>query len=770
MDKINCNTKKLWQTETSTLSKLLLLFGFLFVLPSVWAQQSLSKQDYERALSFLWDNVNNKKAFNLFVPPNWFPDSTGMWYLYHQPGKKTFRKVESDQMKIMPLFDHKKVADILTDSLEKKVNPDSLPFNRLEYINKDLLRFRVERKTWDLDLKTYRIRQYREKEDLNPNESRSPDGKWIACADDYNLYIRSVESGDTFQLSYDGEKNYEYASYFGWYDIIEGEQGERPEHFAVNWSDDSRYLQAYICDLRFAEKMYLLDWSIDSLYRPKLLGYYRGSPGDTTMVHMIPVFFDVGKKERIPLDLPRNTHINSASFRWSETPGMVYMEDQKRGYQKLELSLIDLPQRKIKNLVTETSTTNIDNFSYWLVEDEDLLFFASERSGWRQLYRYDLNKEEINPLTKGEFYVNSVEYIDEKNGLVYFMASGREPGRNPYYQHLYRVSLNGKGLRLLTPEDTHHQVSFSPDGAFFVDNYSTAQQPTRTVLCEAGSGELVLTMAEADIDSLERTGWSPPETFEAIARDGNTIIYGALWKPTHFDPSKEYPVIDNSYTGPHTQVFPKDFQRVVSTENQVLAEFGFVVIAVDGMGSSGRSKAFHDVSYKHMGYSLTDHVLAIRQLGEQYSWIDTSRVGIFGHSAGGYDAGHAVLQFPDFYKVAVASSGDHDHRMEKAWWPEMYMGWPVDSAYQNQSNITMAPNLKGKLLLVHGGLDDNVNPSATFKLAEALIKADKEFDLLIIPSQRHGYGGEYRKYFMKKRWNYFIENLQGRTPLWDIDW
>ncbi len=770
MKKINCTPKCIWEKGSPPILRILLLFGFLFVIPIAWAQERLSEKDYERALSFLWENVNNKKVFNLFVSPHYFPDSTGMWYLMHQPGRKTFRKIEFAQKKITPLFDHKKVADILTDSLERQVHPDSLPFDRIEYINKDLLRFRVERQTWDLDLTTYRIQQYREKEELKPNESRSPDGKWIAYSKDYNLHIRSVETGDTFQFSYDGEKNYEYASYYGWYDMMEGEKGDRPEHFAVNWSDDSRFIQAYICDLRYAEKMYLLDWSIDSLYRPKLLGYYRGSPGDTTMVYMIPVFFDVEKKEQIPLDLPRNTHINMVEFKWSDAPGMVYMLDPKRGYQKLELSIIDLPQRKIKSLITETSTTNIDNFSYWLAEDNDLILFASERSGWSQLYRYDLNRGEIAPLTKGEFFIAGVEHIDEKEGVVYFIASGRKPGRNPYHQHLYKISFNGKNLRLITPEDAHHQVSFSLDGAFFVDNCSTAQKPTRTVLCKAGSGELVLTIAEADVDALVSTGWSPPETFEAIARDGKTIIYGALWKPTHFDPSKKYPVIDNSYTGPHTQMFPKDFRRVVSIENQTLAEFGFVVIMVDGLGSAGRSKAFHDVSYKHMGYSLTDHVLAIRQLGERYSWIDTSRVGIFGHSAGGYDAGHSVLQFPDFYKLAVASSGDHDHRMEKAWWPEMYMGWPVDSAYHNQSNITMAPNLKGKLLLVHGGLDDNVNPSATFKLAEALIKANKEFDLLIIPSQRHGYGGEYRKYFMKKRWNYFIEHLLGAEPLWDIDW
>ena len=771
MEIMNSKTENIRQKEKFDLYKISLLLCSILFLPVLQAQEPLTPEDYERAISFLWQNVNNKKAYNLFVPPNWFPDSTGMWYLAHNKTGKVFQKIEFDQKKITTLFDHRKVAEILSDSLEKKVNPDSLPFDRIEYIDKNNLRFRIERKSYTLDLTNYHLQPYERETDNNESvESKSPDGKWIAYAENFNLYIRSSESGDIFQLSSDGKKNYEYASYYGWYDMMEGENGDRPEHFAVNWSEDSKYIQAYICDLRYAEKMYLLDYSIDSLYRPKLSGYYRGSPGDTTMVHMIPVFFDVEKKEKIPLDLPRNTHINSASFRWSKTSGMVYMTNPERGYQKTELSRIDLEQNKIENLITETSNTNIDNFNYWLAEGHDMILFTSERSGWKQLYRYDLKKGKTESVTREDFYVNDLEYIDEKNGVVYFIASGKEPERNPYHQHLYKISLNDKKLVLLTKENTHHQVSFSPGGQFFVNNYSTAQIPTQTIFCDASSGDVILKISEANIDALSETGWIPPETFEAKARDGETTIYGAVWKPTHFDESKKYPVIDNSYTGPHTQMFPKDFRRVISLENQTLAEFGFIVIMVDGLGSSGRSKAFHDFSYKNMGYSLTDHILAIKQLGKKYSWIDTDRVGIFGHSAGGYDAGHAVLQFPDFYKVAVASSADHDHRMEKAWWPEMYMGWPVDSAYQNQSNITLAPKLKGKLLLVHGGLDDNVNPSATFKLAEALIKANNEFDLLIIPSQRHGYGGDYRKYFMKKRWNYFIKHLQGRTPIWDIEW
>ena len=276
----------------------------------------------------------------------------------------------------------------------------------------------------------------------------------------------------------------------------------------------------------------------------------------------------------------------------------------------------------------------------------------------------------------------------------------------------------------------------------------------------------MLEIGEAKISGFK--DWKAPEIFSAVAHDDQTTIYGALWKPTNFDPGVKYPIIDATYTGPHTHSFPTRYAQAIGPQS--FAELGFIVVRVAGLGSSGRSKAFHDYSYKNLGGGLEDHIQAIKQLGRKYSWMDTSRVGIYGHSAGGYDAGRALLAYPDFYKVGVASAGDHDHRMEKAWWPEMYMGWPVDSAYHLQSNITNAGNLEGKLLIVHGGIDENVNPSATFKLAEALINADKQFDMLILPSQRHGFRGKHQKYFTKLRWNYFLKHLRGLEPIWDIEW
>ncbi|MEL6925987.1 MAG: prolyl oligopeptidase family serine peptidase, partial [Bacteroidota bacterium] len=434
--------------------------------------------------------------------------------------------------------------------------------------------------------------------------------------------------------------------------------------------------------------------------------------------------------------LPRNTHINAVGLEWGPLPAQLYARIPERGYKKTTLERLDLKTGQRTVLIEENSNTNIENFQHWLLQKQQKIVFASERSGWRQLYSYDLNNRITSPVTSGDFVVNGVVHIDEEKALIYFMASGREANNMIYHRQLYRVNLDGKDLQLLTPEPAHHEIYFPKGGNYFVDNYSNASQPTRSVLRNIADGKIVHELSKANVNRLLEMGYRPPQTFEVTGRDGTTKIYGALWKPTHFNPDKKYPLIDHSYTGPHTHMFPRSYRTALARNNQALAELGFIVMMVDGMGSTGRSKAFRDVSYQNMGMNLKGHVLAIEQLGQQFDWIDTDRVGIFGHSAGGYDAGHAMLQFPEVYKVAVASSADHDFRMEKAWWPEMYMGWPVDEKYHEVSNITMAGNLEGKLLLVHGGLDDNVNPSATFKLAEALVDADKEFDLLVLPSQR----------------------------------
>jgi dipeptidyl-peptidase-4 len=728
--------------------------------------QNPTRKDYERAVSFISSNLFNKKVFNVNPQFSWFADSSGIAYITQSPGEKIFNKLEWKKMKVERMFDQNRVAELLKDSMKKTIKPSDLPLAAVKYIDPLHIEFSIEAKNYVLNLASYSLVRKPETSN-NPLEEKSPDGRWIAYSENYNLFIKSVATGEIKHLSKAGIQNYEYAGWYGWGDIMEGENGERPAHFGVSWSPDSKWIQTFICDLRKGQKMYLLDWSIDSLYKPKLLSYYRGSPGDTDMVYMIPVFFNVETGEEIRKDEFRN--VNAADFEWAKKPGLIYIENRQRGYQQTQLFLYDCNSKKQDLLYTESSSTNIDNYNSRSTANPDKIIITSEKDGWKQLYLLSTKDKTIKPITNGTYYVNDVLLVDDKSETIFFTASGKEPGRNPYYQHFYKIKMDGTGLVLLTAENANHDVSIGPDGKYFTDNISTLDQPTRSVLRNGKTGSVLMELTRANIDDLAAMRFPFPEAFTATARDGNTIIHGAIWKPSNFDSTKKYPVIDQTYTGPHTYMFPKNFVSAIARSNQALAELGFIVITVDGMGTANRSKAFHNVSYKNMGKNLTDHVLAIRQLGKKYNWIDTSRVGIFGHSAGGYDAGHAVLEFPDFYKVAVASSGDHDFRMEKDWWPEMYMGWPVDSTYNQVSNISMAGNLKGKLLLVHGGVDENVNPSATFKLAEALVKADKEFDMLILPSQHHGYVGKYNDYFTKKKWNYFVENLLGVKPIWDFE-
>jgi len=731
------------------------------------SKTEITQQDYENAVSFMWKNYANKTAFNLNTTVSWFDDESGFWYIEHRKDNKTYKKVDVETpTKVEELFDHSKLANALNNIEGIAVTKNDLSLTNIQK-SEEGLSFTLENKNYLLDVTSYEITE-REKEQEKKQsefESTSPDGKWIGYVKEYNLFIKSTKTNKEYQLSTSGKKGFEYASYYGWFDKMYGENGERPKHFYLDWSKDSKWILTAIADTRNAEKMYLLDWSKDEAFKPELVSYYRGSPGDTTMVMMTPVFYNVDTKKEVKTQLPTTTHINSSGIQWTNKSGVVLARNTERGFKKEELIEIDLNTQKHKNVITETSKTNVENFDYQVINDNKIIFY-SERSGWRQLYLYEFETDKTTMLTSDKYVVNDVVFVDEKQEIIYYLASGKEKDNNPYHQQVYSVNFSGEE-KLLTPEMLHHQVSFSKDGKYFVDNMSNIQTETKTVLRQTNTGEIVAVLTTANIELVANKGWEKPTVFSLKAKDEETTIYGAFWKPTNFDASKKYPIIDATYTGPHTQVFPKSFDNALSI--QALAELGFIVVRVDGLGTAARSKKFRDHSYKNMGNNLEDHVLAIKYLANTYSFIDADKVGIYGHSAGGYDTGRAMLAFPDFYKVGVASSADHDFRMEKAWWPEMYQGWPVDSTYHQISNITNAKNLKGKLLLTHGGLDDNVNPSATFKLAEALIKADKEFDLLILPSQRHGYTGIHSDYFIKKRWNYFVEHLLEQEPIWDFN-
>ncbi len=368
-----------------------------------------------------------------------------------------------------------------------------------------------------------------------------------------------------------------------------------------------------------------------------------------------------------------------------------------------------------------------------------------------------------NQITKGEWVIRAIDHIDEANRVLYFSGAGREAGRDPYLRHTYRVNLDGTGLTLLTPEDADHTVSFSPDGKYFVDAYSRPDLPTVSVVRSAATGQVVQPLEKADASKLLALGWQMPEPFKAKAADGKTDLYGLIWRPTNFDPKKKYPVVENIYTGPQGAFVPKTF-AAYRHQQQAIAELGFITVFVDGRGTALRSQEFRNFSHKNLGQGSggDDHIAVFKQMAAKYPYMDLTRVGVWGHSAGGYDSTHAILSHPEFYKVAVSSAGCHDNRMDKATWNEQWMGWPVDKHYEEQSNYTLAKNLRGKLFLSHGDVDENVPLPATFKLVDALVTANKDFDFLIMPGRTHGYGND--PYYVRRRMDYFVRHLLGVEP------
>ena len=528
----------------------------------------------------------------------------------------------------------------------------------------------------------------------------------------------------------------------------------------------SKKIFTQILDLRTARKMYLLN-SIEDDYRAKLYSYYRASPGDENIAYLKPVIFDIAKKKEVAVEILPLPHFIHSDFEWFEDSGRLYARVFDRGYKGVNVYEIDAETGKTKVVARDENETCVGTevSDYEALPKTGKVLMTSERDGWNHIYLFDWETARMeNQLTRGEFVVLDIEHVDEKLGIVYFTAVGREEGEDPYLVHLYRVGLDGSGIQNLTPEPAYHDISISPDKSCFVDNFSRADLPTRSVLRNMEDGEVIMELEQTDVQDVLDRGWTHPEPFCVKAADGVTDIYGLIWRPTHFDPSKKYPVIDQCYTGPHGITTPKTFRRALLSTANSLAELGFIVITVDGRGTAQRSKAFHDFSYRNLGRGCEDHIPAIRRLAEKYPNMDIERVGIFGHSAGGYDTVRAMLQWPDFYKVGVSSAGNHDHRMAKAWWPEQYMGYPVGEFYEEQSNITNAGSLEGRLLLVHGAMDDNVNPASTIRLVDALIKNNKDFDLIIIPPSRHGFREEYSDYFTRKRWDYFVKHLHGADP------
>jgi dipeptidyl aminopeptidase/acylaminoacyl peptidase len=603
-------------------------------------------------------------------------------------------------------------------------------------------------------------------------EETSPDRRRTAFVRDWNLWIRDVATGREAPLTKDGVKDFGYATdNAGW------ARSDRP---IVRWSPDSRKIATFQQDQRRVGEMYLVDTAVG---HPHLQAWKYPLPGDADVTMIQRVIIDVESGAIVRLQVPPDQHRSTlcddaacrgewADVQWSPDGSTVAFVSTARDHRREQLRVADAATGAIRDVLEEKAETFFESGNgavnwRFLPASREVIWF-SERDNWGHLFLHDLQTgREKQAITSGDWNVTELLRVDEKNRLLYFLAVGREPGRDPYFRHLYRIGMDGKNLRLLTPEDGDHVVTFSPSGRFFVDSYSKPDVPPVAQLRDA-DGKLILVLEKADISRLAATGWKPPTPIVVKARDGVTDLYGLMYKPVNLDPSKKYPIVNHIYPGPQTGSVGGRTFSPARGDAQALAELGFVVVEIDGMGTPWRSKKFHEAYYGNMGdNTLPDQVGGMKELAARYPWIDLDRAGIYGHSGGGYATADAMFRYPDFFKVGISEAGNHDNRVYEDDWAEKWQGLLQTKAdgttnYDNQANQLVAKNLKGRLLLAHGTMDTNVPPTNTLLVVNELIKANKDFDLLMLPNRGHGFGNE--AYMVRRRWDYFVRYLLGAEP------
>jgi len=596
-------------------------------------------------------------------------------------------------------------------------------------------------------------------------DTSSPDGKWEATVYGNNLFLRDTSTGKETPLTFDANPNSTYSRSEEADRAIEMNYETRdpaaptPEVF---WSPDSHKLVAMRLRPGTVRRVYLIQSSPDDQLQPKLDSYPYLKPGDEVPVRK-PHLFDIERKQEIPVkdDLFQNPW-SISELRWDTNSARFTFLFNQRGHQALRIIAVDGQTGAAKPIVDEQSQTFIcysgKFFSEYLEGSREIIWM-SERDGWNHLYLYDAATGQVkNQITKGEWVVRKVDRVDREKRQIWFQAGGIRPGQDPYYVHYCRVNFDGTGLTILTEGDGTHTVQFSPDRKFLLDTWSRVNLAPVNELRRAEDGKLVCRLEEADAHDLFATGWSAPEPFVAKGRDGATDIYGVIHRPKGLDPKKKYPVIESIYAGPQDSFVPKGWRSRYRWEG--LMERGFVLVQIDGMGTANRSKAFHDVCFKNLADAgFPDRIAWMKAAAAKYPYLDLTRVGLYGGSAGGQNALGGLLTHPEFYKAAAADCGCHDNRMDKIWWNEQWMGWPVGPEYEQCSNVTLAHNLQGKLLLTVGEMDRNVDPASTMQVVNALIKADKDFELIVFPNGGHGSGsGPYGE---RRRNDFFVRNLLG---------
>lgn len=708
--------------QTTLFISCLCLLAMAFGAGSTAAQ--VTRADYERADTIL---KCSDRVYSPAIHPEWIDSSHYFWYKNHEKEGDFFYLVNAENGKKQRAADKKGLAAFF--SKKQKELAESL--------------LKEEEKKPD---------RWRRREEA-PAPVVSPDKKWEAYVKDNNLYISPVRDEkekdkpkEEVALTMDGTNNLRY------------------DAWSIIWSPDSRKLAAVkVRDVQ-ERRIPLIESSPSSQKQPILQWRDYAKPGDVLPVYL-PVLFDVEARKQVALDVaPYENQYYLNLTGWRKDSRAFTFEFNQRGHQRYVIGEVNAADGSIRHLVDEQTKTFIyyyNNYRYDLADGKELLWI-SERDGWRHLYLIDgMNGQVKQQVTKGEWVVRQVDYVDEANRVVYFTASGFNKGEDPYNLHYCRINLDGTGFTDMTPENGNHRVTFSADRSYFTDVYSRPDLPAVSQLKRTSDASLVAGLQKCDVSVLQEEGWLMPEVFCAKGRDGRTDIWGNIYRPMHFDASKSYPVVEMIYAGPHDSHVDKDFKPANHLISK-LVELGFIVVSIDGMGTSNRSKAFHDICWKNLkDAGFPDRIAWMKAAGAKYNYMDLNRVGIYGWSAGGQNAMAALLFHNDFYKVAVALCGCHDNRMDKIWWNEQWMGYPIDESYSASSNVDNAYRLKGKLLLINGELDDNVDPASTLQVVSALMKANKNFEQLYLPGKTHSLGGPFE---MHKMHDFFVKNLLGQEP------
>ncbi len=769
-----------------------LKFASLTLLAAALAAPAFAQANYSRAEQLLTWNTE-KLVSGDQVSPQWLRDGNRFWYRNKTADGAEFVIIDPVANARRLLFDHMRLAVAMSTAGDTAFDGKRLPFNTFKFTNdgdnENEIEFNTGKRRFVCNITSYRCTVGDTLKSDQPYVL-SHDRKLEAFVHNYNLYVRTRGGTDSTQLTTDGVQWFSYGlAERRPFETFRPQGARRP---MLRWSPDSKKIVVYRVDERGVGHMHYLSMTSQ---RVRHFSQPYALPGDTVVPHPHIYVVDVASKQSVEAKIgPRPNQIgitgSAVDSAWNETSDKVHVAFQTRGSKSSYLGEINASTGDWRVIARDTGKTYTeisnpqDPSSWYVTRDGKDAFWWSERDGWGHLYRFDatgvtsitstdgdgsisMAPEPKAQLTNGAWQVGRISYVDETAKQIYFTARGREANTFLYYPKLYRMGYDGSNVTVMTPEDGFHQISFSPSGKYFVDTYSKIETPSVTVLRATATGAVVRKLEEADVSRLKASGWRPGQVFSVKARDGVTDIYGVLYLPPNVDSTKKYPIITHIYPGPQVgSVGAWNFKN--GGEQFSLAELGFVVIQLDHLGTPLRSKAFHDNYYGFFGDNgLPDHITAIKQLASRYNFIDADRVGIFGHSGGGFASTDAILRYPEFFKVAVSGAGNHDNRSYNIGWAEKYQGLMIRDTvkktdnFETSANKTMAKNLRGKLLLTHGDMDDNVHPAMTIQVVDELIKANKTFDLIIVPNRAHGLN---EPYIIRRRWDYFVQHLLGQTP------